>query len=134
MRSRLFLLEEENSSLKREAELELPREVESLKHQVSWSSFLSPRRHRNCMYRRKRHPEEGVAPSKLGPRSYPFRPTLFTAVCPSTSTFTPVVTLRASFLRVPPRTYSRLGFLFCQSCFPCALLHFVSAPNQALQP
>lgn len=39
MRSRLFLLEEENASLKREAELELPREVESLKHQVNWSSF-----------------------------------------------------------------------------------------------
>eukprot|EP00903_Cladosiphon_okamuranus_P020140 g18493.t1 len=34
MRSQLFQLEEENASLKRAAELELPREVESLKHQV----------------------------------------------------------------------------------------------------
>lgn len=33
-RCRLFSLEEENASLKRVAELELPREVESLKHQV----------------------------------------------------------------------------------------------------
>ncbi|CAM9689121.1 unnamed protein product, partial [Ectocarpus fasciculatus] len=34
LRSRLFQLEEENASLKRAAEMELPREVESLKHQV----------------------------------------------------------------------------------------------------
>lgn len=34
VRSRLFLLEEENASLKRAAELELPREVDALKHQV----------------------------------------------------------------------------------------------------
>lgn len=34
LRSRLFQLEEENASLKRVAEMELPREVESLKHQV----------------------------------------------------------------------------------------------------
>lgn len=33
-RSRVFSLEEENASLKRVAELELPREVEALKHQV----------------------------------------------------------------------------------------------------
>ncbi|CAM9576248.1 unnamed protein product [Pylaiella littoralis] len=34
LRARLFLLEEENASLKRAAELELPREIDSLKHQV----------------------------------------------------------------------------------------------------
>lgn len=34
VRSRLFNLEEENASLRRVAEMELPREVESLKHQV----------------------------------------------------------------------------------------------------
>lgn len=35
-RSRVFSLEEENASLRRVAELELPREVESLKHQVGF--------------------------------------------------------------------------------------------------
>lgn len=39
VRSRLFHLEEENASLKRAAELELPREVESLKHQVGGICF-----------------------------------------------------------------------------------------------
>ena len=38
LRSRVFSLEEENASLKRLAELELPREVESLKHQVGGKS------------------------------------------------------------------------------------------------
>lgn len=34
LRSRLFEVEEENASFKRAAEMELPREVDSLKHQV----------------------------------------------------------------------------------------------------
>lgn len=40
LRTRLFLVEEENASLKRVAELELPREVESLKHQVCRGFFF----------------------------------------------------------------------------------------------
>lgn len=34
MQSRLFSLEEENASLRRVAEIELPREIDSLKHQA----------------------------------------------------------------------------------------------------
>lgn len=40
VRSRVFNLEEENASLRRMAELELPREVESLKHQVWRTGIL----------------------------------------------------------------------------------------------